>query len=51
MARIAMLILAGTLLAACEAKLNLPGPDIRIGSGGSGGGYHCPPGQAKKGNC
>jgi hypothetical protein len=39
------------LMTGCS--LRLPGVGIDIGDGGGGGqgGNHCPPGQAKKGNC
>ncbi|WP_158491116.1 hypothetical protein [Pseudomonas stutzeri] len=43
-------VLAAFLMTGCS--LRLPGVGIDIGdSGGHGGGTHCPPGQAKKGNC
>lgn len=59
MLRLAALLTAALVLAACEASVRGPSveiepPKIRIGDsgghGGGGGGF-CPPGQAKKGNC
>ena len=48
--RIMAVVLAGLLISGCS--LRLPGIGIDIGgNGGSGGPPHCPPGQAKKGNC
>lgn len=47
----ALIVAAGLLLAACEAKLGLSHPHVKIDTGHHSGGYHCPPGQAKKGNC
>lgn len=43
-------VLAALLMTGCS--LRLPGIGIDIGDGGGHhGGKHCPPGQAKKGNC
>ncbi|MCF7203501.1 hypothetical protein [Pseudomonas oligotrophica] len=47
-ARIVVLVLAALLMSGCS--LRLPGIGIDIGDVG-GGPPHCPPGQAKKGNC
>ena len=48
--RIMAVVLAGLLISGCS--LRLPGIGIDIGDNGGGGGpSHCPPGQAKKGNC
>lgn len=53
MTRAAAVVLAALLMTGCS--LRLPGVGIDIGDGGGGGGghggNHCPPGQAKKGNC
>jgi hypothetical protein len=46
--RILVLVLAGLLLTGCS--LRLPGVAIDIGDVDDGP-HHCPPGQAKKGNC
>ncbi|MFZ3203451.1 MAG: hypothetical protein WA161_06205 [Pseudomonas sp.] len=46
--RIMAVVLAGLLISGCS--LRLPGIGIDIGDNG-GGPPHCPPGQAKKGNC
>jgi hypothetical protein len=46
--RIMAVVLAGLLISGCS--LRLPGIGIDIGDNG-GGPSHCPPGQAKKGNC
>lgn len=44
------LLFAALLISGCS--LRLPGIGIDIGGhGGHGGPHHCPPGQAKKGNC
>ncbi|WP_178091838.1 hypothetical protein [Pseudomonas sp. 8AS] len=50
-ARLLILAMAAVLMTGCS--LRLPGIGIDIGGGGGGGGgpHHCPPGQAKKGNC
>ncbi|MFG3692430.1 hypothetical protein ACGFZ6_03450 [Stutzerimonas stutzeri] len=48
MTRTAAVVLAAFLVTGCS--LRLPGVGIDIGDGGHGG-NHCPPGQAKKGNC
>lgn len=48
MTRTAAVVLAALLATGCS--LRLPGVGIDIGDGGHGG-NHCPPGQAKKGNC
>ncbi|MDP3977792.1 MAG: hypothetical protein Q8P85_07325 [Pseudomonas sp.] len=48
--RIMAVVLASLLISGCS--LRLPGIGIDIGdNGGAGGPPHCPPGQAKKGNC
>jgi hypothetical protein len=49
--RIMAVVFAGLLISGCS--LRLPGIGIDIGDhgGGGGGSSHCPPGQAKKGNC
>ncbi|WP_324731167.1 hypothetical protein [Pseudomonas paeninsulae] len=50
--RIMAVVFAGLLISGCS--LRLPGIGIDIGGHGGGGGggpSHCPPGQAKKGNC
>ncbi|MBU3055911.1 MAG: hypothetical protein KO540_06905 [Pseudomonas indica] len=45
------LLLVGVMAVTLPAcSLRLPGIGIDIGDGGGGPG-HCPPGQAKKGNC
>lgn len=50
MTRTMAVVLAAVLIGGCS--LRLPGIGIDIGNGGGGhGGNHCPPGQAKKGNC
>lgn len=50
MTRTIAVVLAALLISGCS--LRLPGIGIDIGDGGgSHGGNHCPPGQAKKGNC
>jgi len=50
MARALAVALAALLMTGCS--LRLPGIGIDIGDGGGHhGGTHCPPGQAKKGNC
>lgn len=51
MTRTLAVVLAALLMTGCS--LRLPGVGIDIGGGGGGGhsGKHCPPGQAKKGNC
>jgi hypothetical protein len=46
--RIMAVVLAGLPISGCS--LRLPGIGIDIGDNG-GGPPHCPPGQAKKGNC
>lgn len=48
-ARLLILTMAAVLMTGCS--LRLPGIGIDIGGGGGGGPHHCPPGQAKKGNC
>ncbi|MBU2330475.1 MAG: hypothetical protein KJ881_00070 [Gammaproteobacteria bacterium] len=45
-ARLLVVVLAVLLMSGCSLRL----PGIDIGDGG-GGPPHCPPGQAKKGNC
>lgn len=47
-ARLLAVGLAALLISGCS--LRLPGIGIDIGDAG-GGPPHCPPGQAKKGNC
>ncbi|MCQ4258396.1 hypothetical protein [Stutzerimonas stutzeri] len=48
--RAVAVVLAAMLMTGCS--LRLPGIGIDVGDGGGGhGGKHCPPGQAKKGNC
>ncbi|MBU0563139.1 hypothetical protein V6M29_14880 [Stutzerimonas chloritidismutans] len=47
-ARLLVVVLVALLMSGCS--LRLPGIGIDIGDGG-GGPPHCPPGQAKKGNC
>jgi hypothetical protein len=47
-ARLLILAMAAILMTGCS--LRLPGIGIDIGGGGDGP-HHCPPGQAKKGNC
>lgn len=50
--RAVAVVLAALLMSGCS--LRLPGIGIDVGDGGGGGshgGKHCPPGQAKKGNC
>lgn len=49
MTRAMAVVLAALLMTGCS--LRLPGIGIDIGDGGGHGGSHCPPGQAKKGNC
>lgn len=49
MTRAMAVVLAALLMTGCS--LRLPGIGIDIGDGGGHGGTHCPPGQAKKGNC
>lgn len=52
MIRAVAVVLAALLMTGCS--LRLPGVGVDIGGGGGGGGHggnHCPPGQAKKGNC
>ncbi|WP_181295570.1 hypothetical protein [Pseudomonas sp. Q2-TVG4-2] len=50
MTRTLAVVLAALLMTGCS--LRLPGIGIDIGDGGGHhGGNHCPPGQAKKGNC
>ncbi|MFG3501580.1 hypothetical protein ACGFZ7_10570 [Pseudomonas sp. NPDC047963] len=52
MIRAMAVVLASVLITGCS--LRLPGVGIDIGDGGGHGGHggtHCPPGQAKKGNC
>jgi len=50
LARTLAVALAALLMTGCS--LRLPGIGIDIGDGGGHhGGTHCPPGQAKKGNC
>ena len=41
---------SGCTLQANGVKVKSPGVELEL-SGGSGGPVHCPPGQAKKGNC
>ncbi|CAM5609484.1 MAG: hypothetical protein OZ926_08765 [Pseudomonas sp.] len=48
-ARVLAVALAALLMSGCS--LRLPGIGIDIGDVGHGGPPHCPPGQAKKGNC
>lgn len=40
-----------TALLTTGCSLRLPGIGVDVGNGGGRGGKHCPPGQAKKGNC
>lgn len=50
--RAVAVLLAALLMTGCS--LRLPGIGVDVGGGGGGGahgGKHCPPGQAKKGNC
>jgi len=50
MTRTLAVVLAALLMTGCS--LRLPGIGVDIGDGGGHhGGNHCPPGQAKKGNC
>ncbi|EXF42595.1 hypothetical protein BAY1663_04995 [Pseudomonas sp. BAY1663] len=46
-ARVAALVFAALLVTGCSLRL----PGIGIDIGDVGGPPHCPPGQAKKGNC
>ena len=50
--RAVAVVLTALLMTGCS--LRLPGIGVDVGGGGGGGGHggsHCPPGQAKKGNC
>ena len=49
MKRMLTLLLAATLLGGCAVYT--PGGSIVVDPDGPGRGGHCPPGQAKKGNC
>ncbi|MGV8843359.1 MAG: hypothetical protein ACOH2I_08975 [Pseudomonas sp.] len=51
--RILTVMLMGMVLLISGCSLRLPGIGVDIGNGGGGhgGSSHCPPGQAKKGNC
>lgn len=55
MIKIGVAVAALLSLAACSIegpKVRLHPPvKVKVEGGGHGGGYHCPPGQAKKGNC
>lgn len=49
-ARTLSVVLVALMMTGCS--LRLPGIGVDIGHGGDGHrGSHCPPGQAKKGNC
>jgi len=47
------IFLAAALTGCTSGSLTLssPGAELGVYSGGSGSAVHCPPGQAKKGNC
>jgi predicted small secreted protein len=47
--RAVIVVLTALMVTGCS--LRMPGLGIDIGDGGKRGGSHCPPGQAKKGNC
>jgi hypothetical protein len=51
--RILTVMLMGMVLLISGCSLRLPGIGVDVGGGGGshGGSSHCPPGQAKKGNC
>ena len=45
-----LIVAAGLLPAACEAKVSVPVPCFTIDGLYYSGGYHCPPGHAEKGH-
>lgn len=49
--RTVAVLLAAVLMTGCSLRLPGIGVDVGGGGGGGHGGKHCPPGQAKKGNC
>lgn len=51
--RMLTVMLMGMVLLISGCSLRLPGIGVDVGGGGGGhgGSSHCPPGQAKKGNC
>jgi len=48
-----VLLIAASLSGCASGSLQLstPGAVVGVSTGGGGGAVHCPPGQAKKGNC
>lgn len=49
-------VIVVSISSACSVKsghlrLDMPGAEIGVDTGGASGSTHCPPGQAKKGRC